>query len=81
MGTSVGAALTLMSNSSLTDVTPSLAVTLTEIVPAVVGLPEKLPVVASNVSQVGSSAPSAFVDVWVRVSVTSVSLKVLARNV
>ena len=58
-GTSVVAALTVMSNSSLTDAVPSLAVTFTETVPAAVGLPEKVRVVSVNVSQVGSAESSA----------------------
>ena len=52
-----------MSNSSLTEAVSSLAVTFTETVPAAVGVPEKVRVVSVNVSQVGSSAPSAFVAV------------------
>ena len=49
----IGAALTIMSNSSLTEAVPSLAVTFTETVSAAVGVPEKVRVVSVNVSQVG----------------------------
>ena len=58
------AALTVMSNSSLTDPPLlSLAVTFTDTVPmsAACGVPEKVRVVAAKDSHVGSAAPSAFV--------------------
>ena len=58
------AALTVMSNSPLTDPPlPSLAVTSTDTVPtsAVCGVPEKVRVPAAKDSHVGSVAPSACV--------------------
>ena len=55
----VGAApLTTMSNSSLTESVPSLAVTFTDTVAAAVGVPEKVRVSASKLSQAGRSVPS-----------------------
>ena len=58
-----GARLTLMSNVSLTESVPSLAVTFTDTVPAseAAGVPENVRVESVNVSQAGSAVPSAFV--------------------
>ena len=59
-----GAALTVMSNSSLTDPPlPSLAVTFTDTVPTseAAGVPAKVRVLSVKVSQVGSAVPSACV--------------------
>ena len=60
------AALTVISNSSLTDPPlPSLAVTFTATVPTSVtcGVPEKVRVLAVKDSHVGSAALSAFIAV------------------
>ena len=60
------AALTVMSNSPLTDPPlPSLAVTFTATVPAsaACGVPEKVRVLAAKASHVGSAVSSAFVAV------------------
>ena len=61
----ITAALTTMSNVSLTDaLLLSVAVTFTESVPALVGVPEKVRVAGVKVSQVvDSSAPAAVVAV------------------
>ena len=72
----VGASLvfaTVMVNVSVTSTVPSLTVITTLLAPtfALSGVPARIPVVASNVNQLGTVVP-----VMVRVSVTSTSVAV-----
>ena len=72
----VGASLvfaTVMVNVSVTSTVPSLIVITTLLAPtfALSGVPDRIPVVASNVNQLGTVVP-----VMVRVSPTSTSVAV-----